>query len=185
MFNVFDHVITSSRKQVHLAAMARQCSTLAGCLVLTIANSFLAALIIRRLARQTSKTEESERLMEKDTECAARVENVQVRLNLDDVNVHVHVGLVKQVVNGRRPSWQLTSLPLVQLFKKLPVLVIETSKNLSQKRFYDSGRSAALASPASTKARSQLCEIQMPHIHSKISPEEEALPLVRLFCRIY
>ena len=78
MFNVSDQVISSSRKQVHLAAMARQCSTLAGCLVLTIANSFLAALFIRRLARQTSKTEESERLMEKDTECAARVENVQV-----------------------------------------------------------------------------------------------------------
>ena len=105
--------------------------------------------------------------------------------DLIGVDVHVHVGLVKQVVNGRRPSWQLASLPLVQLFKKLPVLVIETSKNPSQKRFHDSGRSAALASPASTKARSQLCEIQMPHIHSKISPEEEALPLVGLFCRIY
>ena len=98
---------------------------------------------------------------------------------------HQHVGLVKHVVNDRRPSWQLASLPLVQLFKNLPVLVIETSKNLSQKRFYDSGRSAALASPASTKARSQLCEIQMPHLHSKISPEEEALPLVGLFCRLY
>ena len=101
--------------------------------------------------------------------------------HLVGVDVHVHVGLVKQVVNDRWPSWQLASLPLVQLFKKLPVPVIETSKNPSQKRFYDSDRSAALASPASTKARSQLCEIQMPHIHSKISPEEEALPLVGLF----
>ena len=71
--------------------------------------------------------------MEKDIECAARVENVQVRLNLDDVNVHVHVGLVKHVVNDRRPSWQLASLPLVQLFKNLPVPVIETSKNIPKR----------------------------------------------------
>ena len=63
-----------------MAAMARRCSTFAGCLVLTIANTFLAVYIVKRLARHEPKREESGHLSEKESDCATRVENVQVQV---------------------------------------------------------------------------------------------------------
>ena len=47
-------------------------------MVLTIANTFLAVYIVKRLARHEPKREESEPWNEKESECATRVENVQV-----------------------------------------------------------------------------------------------------------
>ena len=58
--------------------MARRCSTFAGCLVLTIVNTFLAVYIVKRLARHQPKREENEPWIEEESECSARVENVQV-----------------------------------------------------------------------------------------------------------
>ena len=63
---------------LHVPAMARRCSTFAACLLLTIANTFLAVYIIERLAHHVPKSEESGKWIEKDSECANRVENIQV-----------------------------------------------------------------------------------------------------------
>ena len=63
-----------------MAAMARRCSTFAGCccLVPTIVNTFLAVYIVKRLARHQPKREENGAWIEEESECTTRVENVQV-----------------------------------------------------------------------------------------------------------
>ena len=74
-------------------------------------------------------------------------------------------------------------LPHARLFTHPPVPIKETSMQSPETGsakmvLYETGRSAALASPASMGARSRLCDIQMPTSHLKISPQEEAFPLV-------
>ena len=58
--------------------MACRCSSFPACLLLTIANTFLAVYIIKRLAGQVPKSEGSGKWIETERECAARVEKVQV-----------------------------------------------------------------------------------------------------------
>ena len=77
-----------------MAAMARRCSTFAGCLVLTITNTFLAVHIVKRLARHEPKREESGAWSEKESECATRVENVQVLIKAEKGQLVLQVALV-------------------------------------------------------------------------------------------
>ena len=72
-----------------LASMARPCFSLPAGLLLAIANTFLVVHIVKRLARQGTKSEESGKWIETESECAARVEKVQVSPFKGDEEVEV------------------------------------------------------------------------------------------------
>ena len=73
--------------------MACRCSSFPACLLLTIANTFLAVYIIKRLAGQVPKSEGSGKWIETERECAARVEKVQVHCPVKADNKEVEVVL--------------------------------------------------------------------------------------------
>ena len=113
---------------------------------------------------------------EEDLDCAGQLRNIQVRVGPFPIYYSPSVQSQAALVDANTLKCSALNAHCCA-DKRAKYVRFRKKTDWTRKK---SCRSSALASPASTRARAMICDIEMPPIDLKVSPEEEAFPLVGL-----